>query len=94
MPHRNKLIAYIIFGLIAIGILSSFINRPSAMLIPIVVLGVVFYLYKFPPTRRSQKPRPGAGRGKQRNTKSPRKSTFRVIRGNKRDDDNEPPRFH
>ncbi len=101
MRSNRQLIAYIIFGLIVIGLISSFIQNPGPFLIPLVVLGGVFLLYKFPPRRMSSlfKSKPNSGRSyssTRSSTKPPggrRKTTFRVIKGNKRDDD-EPPRYH
>jgi len=92
MRRYRPYIGYIIFGLIAIGILSNLLGNPGPFIIPLVVFGIVFYLYKFPPNRFRK-------RSSARSTKQPSKTntnkrtTFRVIRGNKRDDD-DPPRYH
>jgi hypothetical protein len=86
MRSRNKTI-YVILGLIAIGIMSQITANPSAYIIPIAVISMVFILYKFPPKRG----RTGSGNTK-RNAK---KAKFRVIQGNKPDDDNdEKPKYH
>lgn len=93
MRRRHSVIAYLIFGLAAIGILSKLLASPSTMLIPLLVLGGVFLLYKFPPRGvRFRGTRPGRRTDVHR-SKASRKAAFRVIRGNKRDDD-EPPRYH
>ena len=92
MRRRSTMFAYIIFGLIAIGLLANLLTRPSTMLIPLLVLGIVFYLYKFPPGR-SRRGGHRSGQTTKRDNKASKRATFRVIRGNKRDDD-EPPRYH
>ncbi len=101
MRSNRQLIAYIIFGLIIIGLISSFIQNPGPFLIPLIVLGGVFLLYKYPPQqlRRVFKPKSGSRqshaspRSSSKSSETRRKTTFRVIKGNKRDDE-EPPRYH
>ncbi|GMX65526.1 hypothetical protein Elgi_47970 [Paenibacillus elgii] len=90
MRNRNSTVAYVIFGLIAIGILASVLSSPGTYIIPILVFGVIFFLYKFPPNRWRQPKRPSSSRfqkGKRRN------ATFRVIQGSK-DSSDEPPKYH
>jgi len=87
---RKPIIAYIIFGLIAIGFAAEFFSSPGRLLIPLLVFGIVFYLYKYPPGRR--KGRTTVIPPRNRDGKERRKTSFRVIRGNKNDDD--PPAYH
>lgn len=87
MRSRNRTI-YIIIGLIIIGILSQITANPSAYIVPIAVIGIVFLLYKFPPGRR------GASGNTKRNSQ---KAKFKVIQGNKPREDkekDEKPPFH
>jgi hypothetical protein len=101
MRSNRQVVTYIIFGLIIIGIISSFFKNPAPMIIPLLVFGVIFLLYKYPPAqlRRAFKSKTGRGHsstGSRPSTKSGssrKNTTFRVIKGNKRDDD-EPPRYH
>jgi hypothetical protein len=83
----------VILVLAAIGILYRLVTHPSGMLIPVLVLGTVFLLYKFPPGRwrrrggyrRDAAPRPPASAsGNRRQNRN--KAKFRVIPGNKKDD--------
>lgn len=93
MRNRSSMIAYAIFGLAAVGIIANLFDRPATMLIPLLVLGIIFYLYKFPP-RRGRRRYNGMRTERQASArKTSKKAKFRVIRGNKRDDD-EPPRYH
>lgn len=85
---KNRSIAfYVIAGLIVIGIISSI----RFWIVPVLVFGVIFFLYKFPPNTwsgrfgRSSNAR-GTKRGKTRNAK------FRVIPGSK--DSEDPPKYH
>ncbi|SDD43127.1 hypothetical protein SAMN02799630_03455 [Paenibacillus sp. UNCCL117] len=91
MRNRSNTIAYIIFGLIAIGVLASLFTSPRAFLVPLLVFGAIFLLYKFPPNtwnRQSRKPPSGRfAKGKRKN------ANFRVIPGSK-DKQDEPPKYH
>ncbi|HZG85103.1 hypothetical protein [Paenibacillus sp.] len=97
--QRQKILFYVILGLIAVGILSSLFRNPGGMLIPIIVLGGVFLLYKFPPHRWKSfsfraKPRYAPPSPKEKGRKTQR-AKFRVIQGSKRDDDNDNvPKYH
>lgn len=96
MYRRFRASDYIIFGLLAIGILSGVVRNPAPFIIPILVFGTIFLLYKFPPDswkrRRAPKnPRRGPVRPTE---KERRKANFRVIYGNKSDSEDEPPRYH
>jgi hypothetical protein len=93
---------YVIFVLIAVGILDRLLAGPSGMIIPLLVFGIIFLLWKYPPNLIARKTTQtwsqyrrtgsqGAGKGA-RTTKSGR---FRVIRGFKEaDKDEEPPKYH
>lgn len=87
MRWTRNLWPTILLILIAIGILSSL----RQLLVPIIVIGVILILYFYPPDRwrniRFRAPRRGS-RTKYRTGK------FKVIRGGKRKDDDEPPRYH
>lgn len=69
-------------GLIVIGIIASF----RTLIIPILVFSIIFLLYKFPPGKWAQL-------FSNRNSKKPKRKNakFRVIQGNKGDDDDRPP---
>jgi uncharacterized protein (DUF58 family) len=85
MGNRARILAYIIFTLFVVGILAQLWNNPKGLIIPLIVFGVVLYLYKFPPNRKFSRPK---------SRKRPAK--FRVIQGkqaaDKQDDDF--PRYH
>ncbi len=88
MYQRYRTVGYLVLALLCVGFISQFIKNPGAMIIPVAVLGVVFYLYKFPPRSFGQN-------RKDIQPKSKRRTNLKVIQGNKRDDDNnEPPRYH
>lgn len=83
--RRLSVLEIVILVLIAIGLLVSL----RVLFIPILVLGVIFLLYKFPPSRWK-----AGSFYKGSSQKSKRKNgKFRVISGNKNDDD-EFPKFH
>lgn len=85
MRQRFTLSGYIILGLIAIGIIVSF----RTLIIPILVFLIIFLLYKFPPAKWAQF---GQSLSNRSSKKPKRKNAkFRVIQGNKRDDDDRPP---
>lgn len=95
MRSRMTPVTYILLFLIVIGILYSIIRNPSALLIPVVVFGVIYFLYKYPPGRRrqkSEKQRYNEAYKKQK-MRNVQKASFKVIKGKKHDDD-EPPLYH
>ena len=84
---RFSIATYIILGLALIGLVS----KATEFVIPIVVFGVIFLLFKFPPNKWGKsKITPKFGRTKEKRT---RNATFRVINGNKGNSD-EPPKYH
>lgn len=92
-PKNRRRLAYAVFILIAVGILYQFALNPSGMIIPLLVFGAVFLLYKYPPSRiRRELGRFTRPRGPETPKRNVKKAKFRVIRGNKKDDD--PPRYH
>ncbi|MCI3920162.1 hypothetical protein MO973_07950 [Paenibacillus sp. TRM 82003] len=96
--QNQKILFYVLIGFGAIGIVTTLMRDVAGAIIPIVVLGGVFLLYKFPPSRwksmthraRAWSDSNGAARHKSKRAK------FRVIPGNKRDDDdnNNIPKYH
>ncbi|GGF86940.1 hypothetical protein [Paenibacillus abyssi] len=88
----------IILSLMVIGIIWMLLTNPGYFIIPIAVLGVIYLLYKFPPSRFRSKPaspsRYKPAQPMQAKAKSTRKKNipFRVIEGGK-DDDNVP-KYH
>ncbi|MCS7461663.1 hypothetical protein N0M98_16030 [Paenibacillus doosanensis] len=90
MKQRYSIATYVILGLALIGVAS----KALTLIIPILVFGVIFLLYKYPPSRWRKPAFTGkggaGGRSKDRRT---RNATFRVIDGNKGSSD-EPPKYH
>lgn len=92
---RKPYAAYIVFGLLVIGIIA----RPGLLLgdlfLAFLVFGAIFLLYKYPPSTWSR----FRSKGFQptRTTKSkPKKHTFKVIDGYKKamDDEEDRPKYH
>lgn len=97
--RRLSLKDYVIYGLLIIGIISSFLANPFWFLVPLVMFGIIYLLYKYPPKRFQ---RPGQTRvlntkfsSSQRSKQDPKKNRFKVIYGNRRDNpDDDPPPYH
>lgn len=70
--------------LIAIGLLVSL----RTLFIPILVLGIIFLLYKFPPSRWKKSSFGRVAKGRRKNAK------FRVINGTKESDSDDFPKYH
>lgn len=88
MRNRNRWVTYVVLGLLALGIIASIFSNPSRYIIPLLVFGVIFWLYKYPPNRwRNKSNNARFSKTKRRN------ASFRVIRGNK-DSSDEPPKYH
>ncbi|GAA3405507.1 hypothetical protein ACFFNY_29295 [Paenibacillus hodogayensis] len=96
MKRRFHPFFIVILVLMAIGIMTNMMTRPFELIVAIVIFGGVFLLWKYPPARWSKsnrrKPTPSssAKRSKERRKDVP----FRVIQGNKRDDDGPPEKPH
>jgi hypothetical protein len=89
MRRRFTVGGYIVIGLIVIGLIASL----KALFIPICVFGLIFLLYKFPPSRWGVKK--NTTQSGQRSTKRKTKhATFRVIHGNKNSDTEDRPKYH
>lgn len=102
MPRRWNGFTIAIMALTCIGLVYVFILDPIGFIIPILVLGGIFLLYKYPPsflrgacsnTSRTQVKQSRSTVAKSR-AKKPRSKTspFRVIEGGKDDDDL--PKYH
>ncbi len=94
MYRHSRTISYIVFGLIALGILVNI----KSLWLPLLVFGIIFYLYKFPPKQFQRGSRNHTYRTPGRPSANPnkKKSMFRVIKGNKKDDDDDDntPKYH
>ncbi len=97
--NKNQIWPLIILVLIVIGILYN----PRPLLIPAIVIGIVALLYFFPPNRwRSMLNKwttKGSGpanssRQDREFERRRRKAKFRVIKGNKPDNSDDPPTYH
>ncbi|CAH0118580.1 MULTISPECIES: hypothetical protein [unclassified Paenibacillus] len=102
MVNRYRITAYIFIAFALIGLVVSILEQPGQFIIPLLVIGVVFVLYKFPP-QRFRSMRPGARGGYRRveaNRVRPEKpkrkrAPFRVIDGSKKGpDDDDYPKYH
>jgi hypothetical protein len=102
--RRMTPFSYVLLILLVIGILDRLFAGPNGMIVPLLVFGVIFLLWKYPPNRwsrrsssgtswfQTRKPRGAGTSRKERKTKSGR---FRVIPGSKGNDGpEEPPKYH
>jgi hypothetical protein len=78
---RLPLSAYVVIALIVIGYISRLLMHPEELLVPTIIFGVVFLLYKFPPHTLRRKIKK-------------KEAPFRVIQGNKRNNDEGTPKYH
>lgn len=84
MRRRYNVGTIAVFALLALGLIVSL----RFLFIPIVVLGTIFLLYKFPPSAWKKVTMYRKGKRNVRNAK------FRVINGTKNRDYDEPPKYH
>ncbi|CAM4233116.1 hypothetical protein PATA110616_02140 [Paenibacillus tarimensis] len=86
----------VLLALIIIGLIEDLTYNPIQLLIPLLIFGTVFLLYKFPPGgARRGKPavrKTSASSRSKSSTRSRKPVPFRVIEGGK-DDDNLP-KYH
>lgn len=97
-PKKWSVPAIIIMSLLGIGVIYGVLTDMRSFLIPIIVFGLIYVLYKFPPDRwrsrsgsASPQVRPGNRSQPAKRPKSQR-TPFRVIEGGKEDDDL--PKYH
>ncbi|WP_138753391.1 hypothetical protein [Paenibacillus sinopodophylli] len=90
-------------ALLVIGLANTVVSNPLTFIIPIVILGGIFWLYKYPPSflrnnsaqhGRTQvtQSRATAAKTKAKKPRSSKTVPFRVIEGGKDDDDL--PKYH
>lgn len=103
IPGKWNIWSITFLALLVIGLVYGVIESPGAFIIPIVVLGGIFLLYKYPPTfLRGYSSRQGRttpikqsrSTAAKTKTNKPRSKRvpFRVIEGGKDDDDL--PKYH
>ncbi|MFD2116078.1 hypothetical protein ACFSTH_04945 [Paenibacillus yanchengensis] len=100
-PKTVNGVAIVVLFLTIVGFIVSLKNNFVAFVIPIVILGGIFLLYKYPPETWRKKNTSTRGQqtyysppkttNKEKRTRS-KKVPFRVIDGNKDDDDT--PKYH
>ncbi|MDI4645340.1 hypothetical protein [Cohnella hashimotonis] len=108
MRKRNRMPTWFVvfLALVAIGIATSILNGGQTLIVPVVLIAIVWLLYKFPPARwnrggsaRSDYQRAAAQSKKRQQARDTTAKTrrspspFRVIEGSKGRDD-EPPTYH
>lgn len=89
--RRSNILLWIILGFLFIGLLRVLILRPSTILIPLLVFGVIYYFLKHPEKLRKRGARQHHHYSKPRNTNR-KEHPFKVIKGNK--DDSDEPHYH
>jgi len=101
MIRRDLIWPVILLALIVIGIVTN----PGPLIIPAVLVAIVAFLYFFPPQRwkfwiarmksnSSHTTRSTHSKASKSSTRKKHHVKLRVIQGNKRDDKDEPPRYH
>ncbi|MFF2482035.1 hypothetical protein [Paenibacillus sp. NPDC058071] len=98
LPRRWNAVSIITLALLVIGIFYSIAADPLGWVLPIVLIGGIFLLYKYPPSTWGRSARPGQPNVKQNRTaprQKPKSRTvpFRVINGGK-DDNDDTPKYH
>lgn len=87
---KKNAIIYVVIVLIIFGIFQSLWSNPANLILPAVIFGLIFLLYKYPPRRWRN--RSVSRRKKERERK---KQKFSIISGNKETDrDESPPPYH
>ena len=94
--------AVIVFALFVIGLVVGLMMNPLQILLPIIILGGIFLLYKYPPSflggirdsrKRSYATQTRAAAPKSKSSRPRSKNVpFRVIEGGK--DDEDLPKYH
>lgn len=105
---KQAILFWSVIGLAAFGVINSFFGKGqlnwTSLLIPAILVGIVVWLYKFPPRKyrvRHPKVKPSA-RTMAKLAAEQRQSTgqkrkhypFQVIEGNKGKNDEDIPKYH
>lgn len=105
---KQAILFWSMIGLAAFGVINAIFGRGlmdwSSLLIPAVLVGIVFWLYKFPPRKyraRHPKVKPSARTmaklaAEQRQSSGHKRKhyPFQVIEGNKGKNEDDVPRYH
>jgi len=105
---KQAILFWSMIGLAAFGVINALFGKGqmnwSSLLIPAILVGVVVWLYKFPPRKyRAKHPivKPSARTiaklaAQQRQSSGPKRKhyPFQVIEGNKGKNDEDIPRYH
>lgn len=78
---------WVILSLIAIGLFAQFISSPLSIIIPIILIGMMYYLYKRPPVwlqRLAYRDRTQTIYRQKQTKKKKNQYPFRVIDGKKK----------
>jgi hypothetical protein len=87
-----------IFGVLAaIGLIAKLLEGSAEIILAVIVFGGVFLLWKYPPSswRKPSPRKPDTAQSRIRQKTKRKQVPFRVIQGNKRDDnDSDRPMYH
>lgn len=97
--NRRPGAAILVIGFLAVlGLIVQLSRNPSSVLIPVILVGIVFLLWKYPPEtwrRRTAGPVRMRRKSKADRNKAARRAKFRVIQGSKKQrNDEQPPGYH
>ncbi|ANS74949.1 hypothetical protein AWM70_10340 [Paenibacillus yonginensis] len=108
--RRQNLIFWIVMALVAVGVIRGLLSNWISLVIPLVLVALVYVLYKYPPKRfrRGPKIKPSArtaakvAASQRRSAASSRSSSegkrkhypFQVIDGQKGKNDEDLPKYH
>ncbi|MBA4494958.1 hypothetical protein ACFO25_01780 [Paenactinomyces guangxiensis] len=82
---------YLILALVAVGFFTELIRSPFSIIVPLLIIGTIYYLYKFPPRwllQITSSSRPVVRRTNHLSKGKPetkKRRRFRVINGNKKE---------
>ncbi len=99
--RRLNTVSIIVLLLIAIGIIAELVKNTMSFLLPIIIVGGIILLYKYPPPTwfknqgTNKKSHLSSKRSAKPQNSKPRSKTmpFRVIEGGK-DSDDDTPKYH
>ncbi len=77
-----------------IGIVTQINSFIGTLIIPAIVFGVIYLLYKFPPDRWFRRKKTSSYSRSRSAKPKRRKHSFRVIEGSKPDDEDNIPKYH
>lgn len=91
MFRQKPILTYVIFTLMGIGIFMQILEGSQTLLTAVIVFGLIYLLYRFPPTRWKRMGKQWKWKQSVKSSQKHAARNFRVIEGKKKKESERPP---